>query len=162
MDPLAEIAKMTKQMEKEQGLNGGTNFAVSEAEIDDLLKDIYSEIGKPVPKKGEPAQAIVQKPDPAAEAMSLAVGKDKFLEGQKLAQLAVNADKELSFGTAAVNYDKALECFAAALNNGFPRAAEKRTAICSTMLNYLDRLQQLIIEFADPSLGLKESTGKSV
>eukprot|EP00511_Aplanochytrium_stocchinoi_P002814 CAMPEP_0204839952 /NCGR_PEP_ID=MMETSP1346-20131115/35825_1 /ASSEMBLY_ACC=CAM_ASM_000771 /TAXON_ID=215587 /ORGANISM="Aplanochytrium stocchinoi, Strain GSBS06" /LENGTH=243 /DNA_ID=CAMNT_0051977023 /DNA_START=357 /DNA_END=1088 /DNA_ORIENTATION=- len=148
---------MTKQMEKEQGLTGGTDLTVTDGEIDALIKSVYEDIGKAPPKKGEmtiKASAV----DEAKEALNIAAGKNKFLEGQKLAQAAVKADKELSFGTAAVNYDKALECFANALDHGFPKGDDKRKAICTTMLSYADRLQMLILEYCDPSLGLKEST----
>mmetsp|Transcript_8995 Transcript_8995/g.10472 ORF Transcript_8995/g.10472 Transcript_8995/m.10472 type:complete len:92 (+) Transcript_8995:394-669(+) len=83
MDPLAEIAKMTKQMEKEQGLTGGTDLTVTDGEIDALIKSVYEDIGKAPPKKGEmtiKASAV----DEAKEALNIAAGKKQVSRRSKI------------------------------------------------------------------------------
>ena len=128
---------------------------VDEKEVDELVKQIMAGV---TPKPAESGGGREEAASAKERAQNFSEAKENYAKGQRLAKEAVVADQEEKFGTAAKNYDESLQCFALALRNGFPQSEDKVNFLVNTMLNYLDRVQVLLLNAETKNFTMSAST----
>ena len=130
---------------------------VDEKEVDELVKQIMAGV---TPKAAESGGGSGGAPEVSAKerAQNLSEAKENYAKGQRLAKQAVVADGEEKYGSAAKNYDECLQCFAISLRNGFPHSEDKVNFLVNTMLNYMDRVQALLLASETKNFTMTAST----